>query len=635
MKPEWQLQREPGGKVGIVLFLIALMFFLNSLFFMGHVESIPYSEFLGQLEKGQVSNVVLSETFITGELKPEQKGKPKRFTTNAVKDDTLVPKLVAKGVTFSSEVTSPLWSFFFSWIIPGIFFYLIWSFLMGRLGRGPAGILSMTRSRAKIYAEKDVKTTFADVAGVDEARGELSEVVNFLQDPKRYSRLGGRAPKGVLIVGPPGTGKTLLARAVAGEAKVPFFSINGSEFVELYVGLGAARVRDLFEQARRQAPCILFIDEIDALGKSRVLGLSGSNDEKEQTLNQLLAEMDGFDPSEGVIMLAATNRPEILDPALLRAGRFDRQILLNNPDQSGRQQILRVHVKKIRLDPQTDLKKVAALTSGFSGADLANLVNEAALVATRRGGEAVAESDFSQAIERIVAGLEQKGKIMNPREKERVAYHELGHATVSIYLNVMDRIHKVSIIPRGMGALGYTLQRPTEDRYVLDEDELLNKIAVLLGGRAAEKLFLGKISTGAADDLAKATDLARAMVSQFGMSDKIGMVSYEGKRAAFLQSPFEVPPKTLSDNTAGELDSEVKALLDRAYQAAFAGLRKNQVFVTEAQRRLLQTETLTEEEILSLWKQFGKPQDNFDVLTAKNLAGLPAAEVSANGARPN
>ncbi|MGZ3710263.1 MAG: ATP-dependent zinc metalloprotease FtsH [Bdellovibrionota bacterium] len=635
MKPEWQLQREPGGKVGIVLFLIALMFFLNSLFFMGHVESIPYSEFLGQLEKGQVSNVVLSETFITGELKPEQKGKPKRFTTNAVKDDTLVPKLVAKGVTFSSEVTSPLWSFFFSWIIPGIFFYLIWSFLMGRLGRGPAGILSMTRSRAKIYAEKDVKTTFADVAGVDEARGELSEVVNFLQDPKRYSRLGGRAPKGVLIVGPPGTGKTLLARAVAGEAKVPFFSINGSEFVELYVGLGAARVRDLFEQARRQAPCILFIEEIDALGKSRVLGLSGSNDEKEQTLNQLLAEMDGFDPSEGVIMLAATNRPEILDPALLRAGRFDRQILLNNPDQSGRQQILRVHVKKIRLDPQTDLKKVAALTSGFSGADLANLVNEAALVATRRGGEAVAESDFSQAIERIVAGLEQKGKIMNPREKERVAYHELGHATVSIYLNVMDRIHKVSIIPRGMGALGYTLQRPTEDRYVLDEDELLNKIAVLLGGRAAEKLFLGKISTGAADDLAKATDLARAMVSQFGMSDKIGMVSYEGKRAAFLQSPFEVPPKTLSDNTAGELDSEVKALLDRAYQAAFAGLRKNQVFVTEAQRRLLQTETLTEEEILSLWKQFGKPQDNFDVLTAKNLAGLPAAEVSANGARPN
>lgn len=601
-------EREPRFGMGFILFGMAIIFVLNSFLFMGRVNSIPYSEFLDRLEKGQVSNVVLSDTAITGDLKPSPGGKPTNFSTNIVKDEALLPKLIAKGVTFRSEVTSPFWTLFFSWIVPGLIFYWIWNFLQGRLGRGPSGIFSLTKSRAKVYVEKDVKSTFADVAGIDEAKTELCEVVNFLQDPKRYSRLGGRAPKGVLLVGPPGTGKTLLARAVAGEAKVPFFSINGSEFVELYVGLGAARVRDLFEQARQAAPCILFIDEIDALGKSRVLGFAGGNDEKEQTLNQLLAEMDGFDSSEGVIMLAATNRPEILDPALLRAGRFDRQIMLNNPDQVGREQILNVHLKKIRLDPNIDPKKLAGLTSGFSGADLANLVNEAALVATRRNGEAVTEADFSQAVERIVAGLEQKGKVMNPKEKERIAFHELGHATVSINLNASDKVHKVSVIPRGMGALGYTLQRPTEDRYVLDEDELFSKVAVLLGGRAAEKLFLGKVSTGAADDLAKATDLARAMVSQFGMSEKLGMVSYEGRRAAFLQTPFEMAPKTFSERAAGEVDSEVKAVLDRAYQAALECLTKNQKFITEAHRQLLQTETLTEEEIVALWKQFGTPE---------------------------
>jgi cell division protease FtsH len=411
-----------------------------------------------------------------------------------------------------------------------------------------------------------------------------------------------------LLVGPPGTGKTLLARAVAGEARVPFFSINGSEFVELYVGLGAARVRDLFDQARKQAPCILFIDEIDALGKSRVLGRmgTGSNDEKEQTLNQLLAEMDGFDPSEGVIMLAATNRPEILDPALLRAGRFDRQILLNNPDQLGRQQILAVHVTKIKFDPEADLKNVASLTSGFSGADLANLVNEAALVATRRGGDAVSEEDFTQAIERIVAGIEQKGKVINAKEKVRIAYHELGHVTVAMDLGTIDKVHKVSVIPRGMGALGYTLQRPTEDRYVLDEDELLNKVAVLLGGRAAEKLFLSTVSTGAANDLAKATDLARAMVSQFGMSEKMGMVSYEGGRSPYLQSPFENLNRILSEKAASEIDEEVAELVNLAYRKGVDSLKRNKAFILEAHQCLLKTETIGEEEIRKLWKQFAR-----------------------------
>ncbi len=517
-------QEDTKPNLWIMLLIFGVILTINS-YFSGHAESIPYSEFLNLVDKGEVANLTLSETTLSGEIKTADKDHPKNFSTNAPRDDSLIQKLHEKGVTFKSETKNPIWIFLLSWILPALLFYGLWSLASRGLTRAAGGVLSMTKSRVKVYMEKDVKTTFADVAGVDEARDELQEVVSFLQDPKRYARLGGRAPKGVLLVGPPGTGKTLLARAVAGEAHVPFFSINGSEFVEMFVGLGAARVRDLFNQARKQAPCILFIDEIDALGKSRAFGMmgTGSNEEKEQTLNQLLAEMDGFDPSEGVIMLAATNRPEILDPALLRAGRFDRQILLNNPDQVGRLQILRVHVKKITLDPKADLNQVAALTPGFSGADLANLVNEAALVATRRNAESVTVDDFSQAIERIVAGLEKKSKVMNPKEKERIAFHELGHATVALALNLADKVQKVSIIPRGMGALGYTLQRPTEDRYLLDEDELLNKVAVLLGGRASEKITFGKVSTGAADDLVKATDLAHAMVAQFGMSEKLGM----------------------------------------------------------------------------------------------------------------
>ncbi len=619
--------RDPKKFLGAIIAALLVGMLINTLFLSKGVENITYSEFLKLLENGEVVSAVIGETTINGDLKPldvptdkvatpqaenasapspetATKSKARRFTTHAVKDDTLVAKLTAKGVHVRGEVRNPMIDFLLAWILPGLLLYWIWTMASGRMLKGAGGLLSMTKSRAKVFIEKDVKTVFADVAGIDEAKEELLEVVSFLKDPKRYARLGGRAPKGVLLVGPPGTGKTLLARAVAGEAQVPFFSINGSEFVEMFVGLGAARVRDLFEQARSQAPCILFIDEIDALGKSRALGFAGggANDEKEQTLNQLLAEMDGFDPSEGVIMLAATNRPEILDPALLRAGRFDRQVMLNNPDQMGRQQILNVHVKKIKLAPQVNLHNVASLTSGFSGADLANLVNEAALVATRRNAEAVTEADFSQAIERIIAGLEKKGKVMNPQEKTRVAFHELGHATVAMDLNCLDKVHKISIIPRGMGALGYTLQRPTEDRYLLDEDELMNKAAVLLGGRAAEKIFLGKVSTGAADDLAKATDLVRAMITQFGMSEKLGLAALERRSSAFLQSPFESPRSGLSEKTAGEIDVETKELLGQAFQVASQCLERNRAFIREAHDRLLSKETLTEDEISGLWK---------------------------------
>jgi len=597
---------EPKLKLGMVLMTIAGVLALNALFLSGSIETIPYSEFMKHVDAGAVANLVVSDNAITGELTGKDKEKIKRFTTYVVKDEALAQKLYSKGIVFRSEIRNPIWDFVLAWVLPGLLLYWIWTLASGRMLRGAGGMLSMTKSRAKIYVDKDVKTTFADVAGIDEAKEELREVVSFLQDPKHYARLGGRAPKGVLLVGPPGTGKTLLARAVAGEAKVPFFSINGSEFVEMFVGLGAARVRDMFEQARGQAPCILFIDEIDALGRSRALGMvgSGSNDEKEQTLNQLLAEMDGFDPSEGVIMLAATNRPEILDPALLRAGRFDRQVMIGNPDQQGRLQILQVHVKHIKLDPHANLQKIASLTSGFSGADLANLVNEAAIVATRRDAETVTDEDFSVAIERMVDGLEKKGKVMNPKEKNRVAFHELGHATVGLTLNTMDRVHKVSIIPRGMGALGYTLQRPTEDRYVLDQNELMAKVAVLLGGRAAERLFLDSASTGAADDLAKATDLVRAMVSQFGMSDRLGLASLESRRNGYLQSPFDPGRSQVSEKTAGEIDAEIKNVLDRCMDKAMQCLDRNREFIKAAHVQLLASETLTETELLDLWRRF-------------------------------
>jgi len=465
------------------------------------------------------------------------------------------------------------------------------------------GLMSIGKSRAKVFVEKETKVTFDDVAGVDEAKEELVEIINFLKNPADYGRLGGRAPKGILLVGPPGTGKTLLARAVAGEAGVPFFSISGSEFVEMFVGVGAARVRDLFEQARQMAPAIIFIDELDALGRARGAygSFGGGHDEKEQTLNQLLSELDGFDPSSGIVLLAATNRPEILDPALLRAGRFDRQVLVDRPDKLGREQILAVHVKKVKLHSDVKLDQVAALTPGFSGADLANLINEAALLATRRAGDAVTMADVNNAIERIVAGLEKRNRLLNQDERRVVAFHELGHAMVALALPGTDEVHKVSIIPRGVGALGYTIQRPTEDRFLMTRAELLNKMAILLGGRAAEQVVFNEVSTGAADDLVRATDIARAMVLRYGMSEALGNVAYDREQSAFLQPNMMLPQnRNYSEETANKIDTAVRVLVDQALERAVNILKNNRALLDRTAEALLKTETLNQPEIAQL-----------------------------------
>jgi cell division protease FtsH len=460
--------------------------------------------------------------------------------------------------------------------------------------------MSIGKSRAKVYVEKKTGVTFGDVAGVDEAKGELQEVVEFLKDPKRYGRLGARVPKGVLLVGPPGTGKTMLARAVAGEAGVPFFSISGSEFVEMFVGVGAARVRDLFEQARQKAPAIIFIDELDALGRARGAGGLGGHDEKEQTLNQLLVELDGFDPSTGLVLLAATNRPEILDPALLRAGRFDRVVLVDRPDKKGRLQILQVHAKKVKLAPDVELEKVAAITPGFSGADLANLINEAALLATRRGADAVAQADFNEAIERIIAGLEKRNRVLSEQERRVVAHHELGHALVAMALPGSDPVHKISIIPRGVAALGYTLQRPTEDRFLMTRDELENKMAVLLGGRAAEEVMFDHLSTGAANDLAKVTEIARSMVMRYGMVKNLGHVAYEEERPPFLGGPLPTGHREYSEETAREIDVAVRDIVKACYEKALGILSREKALLARWAQKLLEKETLVEAELEQL-----------------------------------
>jgi cell division protease FtsH len=463
--------------------------------------------------------------------------------------------------------------------------------------------MSIGKSRAKVYVEKRTGVTFADVAGVDEAKAELQEVVEFLKDPGRYGRLGARIPKGILLVGPPGTGKTLLARAVAGEAGVAFFSISGSEFVEMFVGVGAARVRDLFEQARQKAPAIIFIDELDALGRARGSFGLGGHDEKEQTLNQLLAELDGFDPSTGVVLLAATNRPEILDPALLRAGRFDRQVLVDRPDKVGRVQILQVHMKRVAIDPAVAVEEVAALTPGFSGADLANLVNEAALLATRRSAEKVAMEDFTQAVERIIAGLEKKNRVLNANERRIVAHHEMGHALVAMALPGSDPVHKVSIIPRGVGALGYTIQRPTEDRFLMTREELENKMAVLLGGRVAEEVCFGHLSTGAADDLVKVTNIARSMVTRYGMVKSLGHLAYDQERAPLLGG-FQPPaPRDYSEETAREIDVAVREIVNAAHAKARAILERDRAILERGAQLLLEKETLVEAELAALRAQ--------------------------------
>ncbi|HXA72135.1 MAG TPA: ATP-dependent zinc metalloprotease FtsH [Stellaceae bacterium] len=570
------------------------------------IDVIPYSEFQQELQAGHVAEVRVSDKYIQGTLnQPDANGKTLFVTTRVPTD--IAADLDKYHVKFAGEVPSTFLSDILSWILPTALFFGVWFFVFRRFaekqGFGGGGLMSIGRSKAKIYVETDTKTTFEDVAGVDEAKEELKEVIGFLKDPQHYGRLGGRVPKGILLVGPPGTGKTLLARAVAGEAGVPFFSISGSEFVEMFVGVGAARVRDLFEQARKKAPAIIFIDELDALGRARgSYPMGGGHDEKEQTLNQLLVELDGFDSKSGLVLLAATNRPEILDPALLRAGRFDRQILVDRPDKVGRVQILNVHLKKAKLASDVDPEKLAALTPGFTGADLANLVNEAALIATRRGADSVDLGDFTGAVERIVAGLEKKNRLLVPHEREVVAYHEMGHTLVALSLPGSDAVHKVSIIPRGIGSLGYTIQRPTEDRFLMTRPELENKMSVLLGGRGAEQLIFGEISTGASDDIQKVTNIARSMVTRYGMIESLGNITYEGDNAGFLGGPAPQGwhERTYSETTAREIDQAVKSLVDAAYNRTLAILKSRRQILERGARLLLEKETLVEDELRAL-----------------------------------
>jgi cell division protease FtsH len=589
-----------------VLALMAVVWLHSAWTEMRTVEPLPYSEFQKYLKEGKIKEVVISDKVMEGEFTSALPDGRTRFVTTRVEPE-LSNQLDQYNVKYTRVVESTLLRDILSWVLPAVVFFAIWMFLVRRFadkqGLG-GGFLSIGKSKAKVYVETDTKTTFEDVAGVDEAKDELREVVNFLKNPKDYSRLGARIPKGILLIGPPGTGKTLLAKAVAGEAGVPFFSINGSEFVEMFVGVGAARVRDLFEQARSKAPAIIFIDELDALGRARGAYPTGGHDEKEQTLNQLLSEIDGFDASTGVVLLAATNRPEVLDPALLRAGRFDRQVLVDRPDRVGRIQILTLHLRKVTLAPDVDAAKIAALTPGFTGADLANLVNEAALLATRRRADAIGMEDFNDAVERIVAGLEKKNRILNEKERTVVAYHEMGHALVAMSLPGTDPLHKVSIIPRGVGALGYTIQRPTEDRFLMTREELENKMAVLLGGRAAEFIVFGHFSTGAADDLAKVTDIARSMVMRYGMNDKVGAVTYEQDRPLFLDGGrANAGGREFSEETAREIDVAVREIVSRAFETAKSILSARRPLLEATARELLQKETLGEEELAKLRQQ--------------------------------
>jgi len=575
------------------------------------IERIPYSQFQTYLREGRIAEIRISDHYIQGRLKDPQEGHPAQFLTVRV-DPALAEQLAAHNVTFAGEIEDTFLYDLLSWVVPVLLFFGLWLFLMRRFAERQGfggGFMAIGKSKAKIYMEKDVKVTFADVAGVEEAKAELQEVIEFLKTPEKFRRLGGKIPKGVLLVGPPGTGKTLLARAVAGEAGVPFFSISGSEFVELFVGVGAARVRDLFEQAKQKAPCIIFIDELDALGKARGLGPVG-HEEREQTLNQLLVELDGFDPRTGVILMAATNRPEILDPALLRAGRFDRQILVDRPDKAGRLAILKVHAREVPLAPDADLDAIAAMTPGFAGADLANLINEAALLAVRRGKEQVSIAELQEAVERVIAGLEKKNRVLSPKEKERVAHHEVGHALVALAIPGSDAVQKISIIPRGIAALGYTLQLPTEDRFLMTKAELENKIAVLLGGRVAEELIYGEISTGARDDLLKATDIAKSMVKAYGMSGKLGQVSFDGERQALFLHPHQAPGGgDYSEETAREIDCEVRRIIAEQHQRVMTLLQSRLPALRQAAAVLLQKETISGEELRTIAARFALQQE--------------------------
>ena len=601
MEPD-NVSRKQAIAMGLIfvggMLLVVLQFVLST---YNSIEAIPYSQFEQLLAQEKVAEVSVGPDTINGKLKEPLPSGKSAFVTARV-DMALADRIGAKGASVTGVPGNGLLQTLLSWIFPVIVFFVIWFWVgRGMTGRqGFGGLMAIGKSRAKVYVENDIKVTFADVAGVEEAKFELQEVVSFLRDPGSYGRLGAHVPKGILLVGPPGTGKTLLARAVAGEAGVPFFSISGSEFVEMFVGVGAARVRDLFEQARKAAPCIIFVDELDALGRSRGPMSFGSHDEKEQTLNQLLSELDGFDPSAGVILLAATNRPEILDPALLRAGRFDRQVLVDRPDKIGRVAILKVHVRKIRMGKDVDLDKVAGLTTGFTGADLANLINEAAIAATRRSGTEVTFTDFVTAIERIVAGIEKKSRVLSKDERRRVAYHEMGHALVAASLPGVDPVQKVSIIPRGIGALGYTIQRPTEDRFLLTVEELKNRIAVLMGGRASERIiFDGAISTGAADDLQRATEVAIEMVTKYGMDETVGQRTYAPKPQAFLAAAQDAVVAA-AEATGREIDLAVRNLIEEGDRCAREILLRRRTELEAGVELLIANETITSDQFAPL-----------------------------------
>lgn len=581
-----------------LLFLSVLTIHRNAFAVFPAAERIPYSDFKKLIQQNMVEEVIMDSTSIKAILKPEEGQKVKKsITTIKIEDPDLIKELIAHNVKFSA-ISNSGWSqgLFFLWFIPMIFFLI----MMSRMRRGApgAGLMSIGKSRANLYIDKDTGVTFDDVAGVDEAKEELKEVIDYLQNPQKYQRLGGKIPKGVLLVGPTGTGKTLLAKAVAGEAKVPFFSIGGSGFVEMFVGVGAARVRDLFAQAQEKAPCIIFIDEIDALGKVRAAApISGGHEERENTLNQLLLEMDGFDTRKGVILMAATNRPEILDPALLRPGRFDRHILVDRPDIKGREEILKVHCKNVKLDKDVDIKIIAARTPGFVGADLANVVNEAALLAARVGKEAVGMDSFEEAINRVIAGLEKKKRVMSKKEQEIIAYHESGHALVAESVPGADKVHRISIIPRGISALGYTLQLPTEDRYLLTRSELLDRLAVLLGGRVAEEIKFHEISTGAQNDLERATDIAMSMVREYGMSEKMGPMTFQnGRRPQFLDIGFRTS-RELSEEVSKDIDNEVKKLVFDAHARVKGILEENKDRLETLAKLLLEKEVIEGEEL--------------------------------------
>lgn len=585
------------------LIMMLLIMYLQQYFLSRKIETIPYSRFKQELAQGNVDKLTVGPENITGTLKEKDKKPGRQFVTIRVDDPGLVKDLDDHKIAYSGLYESKFLSGILSWVLPIGIMLLIWRYAMKKMGPG-MGVMSFAKSKAKLFAENETKITFADVAGIDEAKQELQEVVEFLKNPGKFQKLGGRIPKGVLLVGAPGTGKTLLAKAVAGEAKVPFFSISGSEFVEMFVGVGASRVRDLFSQAAGQAPCIIFIDELDALGKARGINVFGGNDEREQTLNQLLVEMDGFESNKGVIIMAATNRPEILDPALLRPGRFDRQVVVDRPDINGREAILKIHSRHVLLGPDVDLRKIAALTPGFVGADLANLVNEAALLAARNNKETVDSAEFDEAVDRVVGGLEKKNRAMNAQEKEIVAFHESGHAIVAESVKYADPVNKISIIPRGVAALGYTQQRPTEDRYLMTRLELLDRLAVLLGGRVAEELVFGDISTGAQNDLQRATDIARSMVAEYGMSDLLGPVTYERPRQPMFLPENYASGKTYSETKATQIDEEISRVMEQAQERVRNILSERRKVLDDLAHLLAEKEIVQGEELRKMLAEY-------------------------------